>query len=188
MDSWMKEANIRKHRAFLARGQNQKAHHLEKGGFTTYCFQLSGSKYMLHMLLQLPILAQLMYQLDDLEPELVEVPALTQWITDLQEHKKIAEYRDAVARSEKRSSDHRRLSQQIWQQSRQLSKARALSRKADIGLWDALTQEEQDLVEAYDGGRLERELQDLVSQKTPLYRGVAASVSDLQRGNRWCQR
>ena len=188
MDSWMKEANIRKHRAFPARGQNGRAHSLEKGGFNTYCFQLSGSKYMLHMLLQLPILAQLMYQLDDLEPTVVEVPALTQCITDLQEHKKTKEYRDAVARSEKRSSDHRRLSQQIWHQSQQLSKARALFRKAEIGLWDDLIQEEQDLVEAYDGGRLERELQHLVSQKTPVYRGVAASVSDLQKGQRWCQR
>ena len=52
------------------------------------------------------------------------------------EYKQTAEYRDAVARSERRSSDHRRLSQQIWQQSRQLSKARALSRKAEIGLVD----------------------------------------------------
>ena len=100
------------------------------------------------------------------------------------EYKQTAEYRDAVARSEKRSSDHRRLSQQIWQQSRQLSKARALFRKAEIGLWDALTQEEQDLVEAYGGGHLERELQHLVSQKAPIYRGVATSVSDPQR----CQR
>ena len=90
------------------------------------------------------------------------------------EYKQTAEYRDAVARSERRSSDHRR----------QLSKARALSRKAEIGLWDALTQEEQDLVEAYGGGHLERELQHLVSQKAPIYRGVATSVSDLQR----CQR
>ena len=151
------------------------------GNFNIYCFQLSGNRYLLHMLLQLPILAQC----STTEAEHVEVPALTKWITDLQEHKQTDDYQTAVAKSEKHSSTHRRLSQQIWQQSRQLSKAKALSRKAEIGLWDALTQEEQDLVEAYDGGRLERELQHLVSQKTPIYRGVGASVSDLQRCQRW---
>ena len=38
--------------------------------------------------------------------------------------------------------------------------------------------------ELQGGGHLERELQHLVSQKAPIYRGVATSVSDLQR----CQR
>ena len=180
----MKEANIRKYYTFLHRAQNQKAHELAHGSFNTYCFQLSGNNYLLQMLLQLPILAQC----SSSEPELAEVPALTKWITDLQKHKQTPEYRAAVARSEKRSSAHRRLSRQIWQQSKQLSKAKALSRKAESGLWNARTQEEQDLVEAYDGGRLERELQNLVSQKIPIYRGVAASVSDLQTCKRWCQR
>ena len=32
---------------------------------------------------------------------------------------------------------------------------------------------------------LERELQHFVSQKTPVYRGVGASVSDLLRCQRW---
>ena len=176
----MRLDNFHKHYAFLDKGQNQKAHQLAHRAFNTYCFQLAGSKYLLHMLLQLPILPQC----SAAQPDFVEVPALTKWITDLQEHKQTPEYQAAVARSEKRSSEHRRLSQQIWQQSKQLSKAKALFRKAGRGLWNALTQEEQDLVQAYDGGRLEHELQNLVSQKIPIYRGVAASVSDLQT----CQR
>jgi len=157
---------------------------MAKGGFHTYCFHLSGNRYLLQMLLQLPILAQC----SAANPELIEIPALTKWITDLQEHKQTDDYRAAVEKSEKHSGAHRRLSQQIWQKSQELSEAKALSRKRDRGLWDALTQEEQDLVEAYDYGRLERRLQNLVSQKIPLYRGVAASVSDLQKGQRWCQR
>ena len=152
MDSWMREDNIPRYYDLLHRGQNQRAHQMAKGGFHTYCFQLSGNRYQLQMLLQLPILAQC----SATEPDLVEVPALAQWITDLQEHKQTADYRAAVAKSEKHSSAYRRLSQQIWQQSQQLSEAKALSRKAEIGLWDILTQEEQGLVEAYDGGRLER--------------------------------
>ena len=63
-----------------------------------------------------------------------------------------------------------------------------LSRKRDSGLWYHLIQEEQYIVEAYDGGRLDRELQNLLSQKIPMYRGAAASVANLQRGQRWRQR
>ena len=137
------------------------------------------------MLLQLPILAQC----SSSEPELAEVPALTKWITDLQEHKQIPEYRDAVARSEKRSGEHRRLSQQIWQQSKQLAKAKQLARKAKRCWWNELTQEEQGLVIAYDDGRLDRSLQNLMSQKDPQkplrYKGGAACVSNLQHGQRW---
>ena len=44
MYSWMGEANIRKHRAFLDKGQSQKAHLLAKGAFTSYCFHLSGEQ------------------------------------------------------------------------------------------------------------------------------------------------
>ena len=37
-----------------------------------------------------------------------------------------------------------------------------LSRKRDSGLWYHLTQEEQYIVESYDDGRLDRELQNLL--------------------------
>ena len=42
-------------------------------------------------------------------------------------------------------------------------------------------------MEAYDDGRLDEELQNLVSQKTPtaLYNGVAASVSNLNKRQCW---
>ena len=94
----MKSDNLPWYYDLLDRGQNQRAHQMAKGGFGTYCFHLSGKKYLLQMLLQLPILAQCSAS----EPELVEVPALTQWITDLQEHKQTPEYKAAVERSQKR--------------------------------------------------------------------------------------
>ena len=97
-------------------------------------------------------------------------------MTDLQEYKKTDEYKAAVARSKKRSSDRSRLSKQIWEQSQQLSKAKALSTRAGKGQFFDLSWEEQQLVEDYDCGRLERSLQRLLSQRAPIYRGIGASV------------
>ena len=106
----------------------------------------------------------------------------------MQNHKESAEYKNAVQKSQQRSSEHRRLSQQIWKQSRELTKAKALATKRDDNLWHTLTQEQQGLVEALDAGKLQRRLQNLVDEKTPVYRGVGASMVDLQKGNHWCQR
>ena len=180
----MREDNLRKHYELLKTGQNQKAHQQAHKAFKSYCLHLAGSKYLLQMLLQLPILPQCS------APQPVSFPfvsALTKWIADLQNHKQTPEYKSAVALSKKRVDADRRLSQRIWQQSKQLTKAKELARKAKRGCWNELTQEEQGLVIAYDDGRLDDELQNLVSQKTltPLYKGVAACVSDLQRGQRW---
>ena len=180
----MREDNLHKHNALIENGQNQKAHKLAHRTFTSYRFHLSGSKYLLQMLMQLPILAQCSAS----QPALAEVPALTKWIADLQEHRQTPEYQAAVALSKKRSSEHIRLSQQIWQQSKHLAKAKALSRKARLVSFDVLSSEEQGMVKAYEGGCLERSLQNLLSQKSSTYRGVAACVSHLQKGQRWCHR
>ena len=181
----MREDNLQKHYDLLETGQNQKAHQLAHKGFNSYRFHLAGSKYLLQMLLQLPILPQCSAP----QPVSVEVSALTKWIADLQNHKQTPEYQSAVALSKKRVDADKRLSQQIWQQSKQLTKAKQLARKAKRCWWNELTQEEQGLVIAYDDGRLERSLQNLMSQKAPQkplrYKGVAACVSDLQHGQRW---
>ena len=80
-------------------------------------------------------------------------------------------------------------SQQIWQQNKQLAKAQQVTRKAKRCRWDDLTQEEQGLVIAYNDGRLDRSLQNLMSQKASQkhfpYKGVAACVAKLQKGQRW---
>ena len=58
------------------------------------------------------------------------------------------------------------------------SKAKVLSRKRDSGLWDHLIQEEQYIVEAYDGGRLDRELQNLLPPLPwPIYSVASAGAS-----------
>ena len=170
VESWMKAENLPSYYHYLERSANgekvcyRKAHQMVKSGFSSYCHYLAGSKYLLRMLLQLPILAQC----SAANPEPAEIPALTKWMTDLQREKQTQEYKDAVRKSKPAlSPNHRRLSLQIWEASRELTEAKALSKK---GLWDDLTQEEQSLVEAYDSGRLDRRMQHLISQQTPVYK------------------
>ena len=181
----MREDNLQKHYDLLKTGQNQKAHQQAHKAFNSYLLHLAGSKYLLQMLLQRPILPQCSAP----QPVSVEVAALAKWIADLPNHKQTPEYQSAVAQSKKRVDADRRLSQQIWQQSKQLAKAQQVTRKAKRCWWDDLTQEEQGLVIAYDDGRLERSLQNLMSQKASQkhlpYKGVAACVAKLQKGQRW---
>ena len=126
------------------------------------------------MLLQLPILAQCMQH----EPDHVEVPALGRWIADLQNHQQSDEYIQEVLKSQKRSAEHRRLDQQIWNLSRELTIAKTLAIKRNAGEWENLTLDEQCLVEAYDAGKLHRRLQNLVEKKTPVYRGSGTCMVD----------
>ena len=170
VESWMKAENLPSYYHYLERSANgekacyRKAHHMVKSGFSSYCHYLAGSKYLLRMLLQLPILAQC----SAANPEPAEISALTKWMTDLQRVKQTQEYKDAARKSKPAlSPNHRRLSLQIWEASRELTEAKALSKK---GLWDDLTLEEQSLVEAYDSGRLDRRMQNLISQQTPVYK------------------
>ena len=176
----MKAENLPSYYHYLERSANgekrcyRKAHHMVKSGFSSYCHHLAGSKYLLRMLLQLPILAQC----SAANPELAEIPALTKWMTDLQRAKQTKEYKDAVRKSKPAlSRKHCRLSLQIWEASRELSEAKALSKKKDKGLWDDLTQEEQSLVEAYDSGRLDRRMQNLISERREKHKPTATVIA-----------
>ena len=99
-------------------------------------------------------------------------------VDDFQEHKKTPEYQAAVASSQKRADDHIRLSKMIWQKSELLAKAEKLSNQAKKGNFFHLRQWEQQMVEDYDSGRLERSLQKLLSERAPIYRGIGASVDN----------
>ena len=175
----------------LLRSRQQTAHKMSKSAHGTYCFYLAGNKYLLQMLLQLPILAQCIRR----EPDGVEVPALGRWIADLQNHQESDEYKREVQKSQKRSDEHRRLNQQICKLSRELTKAKTLAIKRNTGEWDNLTQDEQGLVEALDAGKLNRRLQNLVEEKTPVYRASSTSMEPAPPWRRhpskdmhWCQR
>ena len=122
----MKAENLPSYYLYLERSENgekvcyQKAHHMVKSGFSSYCYYLAGSKHLLRMLLQLPILAQC----SAANPEPAEISALTKWMTDLQRVKQTQEYKDAVRKSKPAlSRNHRRLSLQIWKARQELSEA-----------------------------------------------------------------
>ena len=134
---------------------------------------MAGSKFLLHKLIQLPIIAQCSANPSDSAEQRA---SLMKCINDLHEHMKTAEYKAAVERSQKRANNHRRLSKQIWEASQRLAKGKVLSMKALNGQFWELNKWEQQLVEDYDGGKLERSLKSLLNQRAPIYRGIGASV------------
>ena len=143
------------------------AKRLGKSAFSTYLFQLSGSKFLLHKLIQLPILPQCtMFQSSrSAEPPAALHPfgsVLMKCVTDLQEHKKTHAYKAAVERSKKRDSDEGRLNRQIWEQTKVLSKAKALSKRVEERPFFKLSSEQQQLVEDYECGRVTSSLRKLV--------------------------
>ena len=59
VESWMTPENLPHYRDLIERGNFRDAHQMTKSAFAIYCHQLAaGRKYVLHMLVQLPILAQ----------------------------------------------------------------------------------------------------------------------------------
>ena len=168
----MSEKNLRIYYEHETAGRYNEAQKLGKRCFSTYKFHLAGSKFLLHKLIQLPILAQC----NAWKGGAAQPASLTKCIKDLEEHKKSREYMAAVERSKKRGDDHVRLSKQIWKETQTLAKATKLSKQAKEGHYCDLDATEQKLVEAYDCGRLELSLRQLVSLKTPTYRGVGAAV------------
>ena len=186
VESWMRPSKIPEYYCVLHSreiGARQTAHQMIKSGHYSYCFYLAGNKYLLQMLLKLPVLEQCSSH----EAADIEAKALQWWIADLQIHKESPEYKCAVEKSKKRSHEQRRLSQQIWKLSRELTTAKILAIRRDNGEWGSLTRDEQGLVDTFDAGKLHRRLQNLVEEKIPIYRGSSALVADLQKDDQWCQ-
>ena len=99
VDSWMIEDNLRIYHHLRRAGLSREAQQMGKKAFSAYMFELAGSKFLLHKLIQLPILAQCSAE----QPASVQLPAsLMNYINDLQEHKQTPEYKAAVERSQKR--------------------------------------------------------------------------------------
>ena len=97
-------------------------------------------------------------------------------IEDMRVHMESDQYKAAVEKSRKKAKDHQRLSKQICNVQWHVGKGKELSQRANDGDWKKLKPWEQELVEKYDTGRLGKDLQALLDQKTPIYRGVGVSV------------
>ena len=84
-------------------------------------------------------------------------------------------YKAAVERSKKRASEESREPPEQADLG-VLSRAKALSKRAEEGHFFDMSSEQQQLAEDYDSGRVTRSLRKLVAQRAPVYRGVGASV------------
>ena len=173
VDSWMLEKNLEKYKE-LRRRKPSDAQQMVKKSFNSHLFHLAGSKFLLHKLIQLPIIAQCTANSSDS----AEQPAsLMRCINDMREHMQTAEYKKAVERSQKQGDNHRRLSKRIWDANWWLAQGKELSMLAQQGQFWNLWNWQQKLVEDYDGGKLERSLKQLLEQRIPNYKGIGASAS-----------
>ena len=160
--SWMNEEK-RKIYNDLRWKRPGDASELLKEAFDTYLLQLSGSKFLLHKVIQLPIIAQCTATPSDS----AERPAsLLNCINDMHVYMQSNEYKAEVRIAEKRIKDDRRLSNQIWKANWWLARGKELSMTAGNGDCSQLKKWERRLANQYDDGKLERSLKDLLNQRT----------------------
>ena len=129
--------------------------------FDVYKSELAGSKFLLHKLIQLPIIAQCSAAPSDS----AEQPAsLMKCINDFQKYMKTDEYKAAAERSQRRADDLRRSSKQIWDATWWLAKGKEASMQAQQGQFWKLKKWEKKLVQEYDSGKLEVALKKRLDQ------------------------
>ena len=170
VESWMNEESLSKHRKLLRTSTTQKVHQFARSRFQSYCFQLSGSKFLLHKLLQYPISS-------------VEQPVamLGELMAAYEVHKRSPEYEEAVKRSKQRESGHMRLSKDIWWAQYNHQRGLKLAhdvRDKTVNFFD-LARSDQQLVEDFDTLRSEKKLRSLLSQNAEkvAYPGSGSSVA-----------
>ena len=94
----------------LRDGQKQKTHQLAKSRFSIFLFQLSGCKFLLHKLIELPIINQV-------SSNSVEQPVATvlmELLNSYEEYKTTSEYQEAVQCSQQHQKLQKRFSHECW--------------------------------------------------------------------------
>ncbi len=91
---------------------------------------------------------------------------------------KTAQYREAVQRSQKRQEGQTRLSHELWWAQYRYTRGHLLATQIQDGTlkFDDLDSDKQELVEAFETRRSARELDRLLQQKRPPYRGAGPAV------------
>ena len=154
----------------LKRKRSQHALQFTESRFTTYCFQISGSRFLLHKLIELPIVRVG----SAARPASSSSAAIKDLLMALQHHKETDQYKNEVLASTKRLDSKERTSQQIWWARANLERGKTLAKQRDAGslsFFD-LGCKDQELVEKYDGGKAERILCSLQAARSPVYRGT----------------
>ena len=91
-------------------GRKQQAHQLAKSAFSTFLFRQSGCKFLLHKLIELPIISQI--PSNSVEPLVATV--LMELLNSYEKHKTTSQYLEAVRRSQQHQKFQKRLSHEIW--------------------------------------------------------------------------
>ena len=89
--TWMATASYNEWQALKESGKNQAAHQLAKHRFSTFLFQLSGSKFLFHQLIQLPLVQQLSATSGSVGEHAFDI--LLDLIVAYEKHKTTKEYR-----------------------------------------------------------------------------------------------
>ena len=96
-EEWMQMSTLQVYKDMQRSGQNQKAHQLAKSRFSTFLFHLSGCKFLLQKLIELPLIPQIF-------SSSVEQPVATvlmDLISSYEAHKTTEQYQEAVRNSQK---------------------------------------------------------------------------------------
>ena len=173
VESWMKPSTLASYRELQDNELWQPAHQLGKKAFSSYLFQLSGCKFLLHKLIELPLI----YPSPPGCVRSVEQPAaiLNELLWAYEEHKKTEKYQAAIRRNVEHQVGQLRLTRRIWWAQYKYSQGRKLSDmvKDDTRKFDDLAAWEQELVEAFDTRRSHKILDEVLGEKAAKlpYRG-----------------
>ena len=126
---------------------------LEKRAFSSYLFQLFGSKWWIHRFIQygLTSAAQPVKQLKDL---------LEAW----KEYKDSEDHKKAVRKSQPKQDDVKRRSQQVWQARKNYERWRKLTfdvNQSRVNFFD-LPYDDKVLVEEFNAGKLANKVKSLL--------------------------
>jgi hypothetical protein len=173
--SWMCIRNQALYWDLLAQRRAQEAHQFARTRFSTYCFQISGCKFLLKKLIELPII----HSGRAARPAPSTLAVVKDLLEAFQEHKQTDAYKTAVSNSTKRMEDQERTSRLIWWARANLQRGRTLARQRDVGSlsYFDLSLNDQKLVVEYDTRKAERTLSSLAAARSPIYRGTHVEAS-----------
>ena len=167
---WMQCSTYENYKAMLIRGQKRKAQQLAKIAFRNFLFQQSGERFLLHKLIELPIMNQVSSN-SVAQP----VPTvLMDLINSYEEYKTTSEYQTVVQLSQQHQNLQQRMSHDVcWAQYRD-TKGRTLATKVQDGIVNFydLDSEERDLVDAFETRQSAKALDCLLEQKRSPYRSA----------------
>ena len=178
----MNPKSLKHHENMLWNGQEHKAQQFGKKRFSTFLFQLSGCKFLVHKLIQFPIISQL--SSSSVEQPVPRQPAATvlmELLNSYEEHKTTTEYLEAVKSSQKNQKCQMRLSQELWWAQYDYSRGRSLATNVQAGMLNyfELNSKDQNLVEAFENRQSAKTVDRLLEQKRAPYRGAGTEVKQL---------